>query len=335
LVAALAPAFSSRLLVYPFKRVNHRSGLRFKPKGVTKTDTTVAVKHRLRRHIFPLGLSRRHTVSAVKYLLHNFGRCSRCQGFGHDFRAVRDSDHYRKEYVHALVERWDLLIDWAERCRQEGGFIANALRDRGAARVLDAAAGTGVDSIQLIQAGFEVTSLDGHAGMLAKARRNAKRHGVRLHSVNADWRRIGSVMEGRYDAVICLGNSIAHLFTVEDQRVALAAFYRCLKPHGTLLVDHFDDAVLRAPEAFQGHRRYYTGAGVRVSLEYADRGLLRFAYTFPLRWIFFLHFFPLRRQSFIELLSTVGFRNIYLYPDCRMPGDVAPSEFILYRAEKR
>ena len=273
-------------------------------------------------------------MSAVKYLLHNFGRCSRCQGFGNDFRAVRSSDHYQKEYVDALVERWDDLIDWRDRSRNEGRFIVDTLRSRHVARVLDAAAGTGVDSIQLLEAGFDVTSLDGHAGMLAKAGRNAKRRKVRLRRVHADWRRMGGALPRQYDAVVCLGNSIAHLFTTEDRLSALKAFHRCLKPRGTLLVDHLDGDRLGTPGAFTGHRCYYTGAGVRVDLVYADDGLLRFAYTFPLRWIFFLHFSPIACRSFTELLTAAGFRDIHRYVDCRTDGHGSATEFILYRAEK-
>ena len=274
-------------------------------------------------------------MSAVKYLLHNYGPCSRCQGFGDDFRAVRDSGHYQKEYVHALVERWDHLIDWAERSRNEGRFIADELRKGGAVSVLDAAAGTGADSIQLLKAGFRVTSLDGHAGMLAKARQNAKRCGARLHLMREDWRFLGAALQRRYDAVICLGNSIAHLFSSRDRLAALSGFHRCLKPRGKLFVDHLDSERLGMTGVFKGHRRYYTGAGVTVTLAYADDGLLRFAYRFPLGWTFFLHFAPLQQKPFTELLSAAGFQAIHRYADCSPAKGASRSEFILYRAEKR
>ena len=39
------------------------------------------------------------------------------QDFGIDPLAVRDTDHYRREYVTTFAEKWDELIDWERRPR--------------------------------------------------------------------------------------------------------------------------------------------------------------------------------------------------------------------------
>ena len=39
------------------------------------------------------------------------------QDFGIDPLAVRDTDHYRREYVTTFAEKWDELIDWERRAR--------------------------------------------------------------------------------------------------------------------------------------------------------------------------------------------------------------------------
>lgn len=48
--------------------------------------------------------------------------------------------------------------------------------------------------------------------------------------------------EDYFDAVICLGNSFAHMTDPfgdqRQQKQAIANFQRCLKPGGLLLIDH-------------------------------------------------------------------------------------------------
>ena len=94
------------------------------------------------------------------------------QDYGKDPLAVRESDKYQEEYVHAFVDKWDELIDWDGRAKAEGGFFIEKLHERGVKKVLDVATGTGFHSVQLLRAGFEVTSVDGSPVMLAKAFEN-------------------------------------------------------------------------------------------------------------------------------------------------------------------
>lgn len=45
------------------------------------------------------------------------------QLFGEDPVQVRESDHYRLEYIQSFVEKWDELIDWEMRAESEGDFF--------------------------------------------------------------------------------------------------------------------------------------------------------------------------------------------------------------------
>jgi SAM-dependent methyltransferase len=110
------------------------------------------------------------------------------QGYGDEPLAVRQSGHYKAEYAKSFVEKWDELIDWDARATAESGFFIERLKSLGARKVLDVATGTGFHSVQLLKAGFEVTSLDGSTAMLAKAFENAHRRGYILRTVHADWR---------------------------------------------------------------------------------------------------------------------------------------------------
>ncbi len=99
----------------------------------------------------------------------------RYQEYGSDPISVRKTEHYQNEYVETFVDKWDELIDWDGRAESEGQFFIDILKKYGKHRVLDAATGTGFHSVQLLKAGFDVTSCDGSAEMLTKAFENGKK----------------------------------------------------------------------------------------------------------------------------------------------------------------
>ena len=142
------------------------------------------------------------------------------QDFGRDPLKARDTDHYQKEYVQSFVEKWDELIDWEARARSEGEFFVQILKARDKHKILDVATGTGFHSVQLMRAGFDVTSVDGNSEMLTKAFENGRDRDVILQTVHADWRWLNKDVHGKFDAIVCLGNSFTHLFDERDRRRA-------------------------------------------------------------------------------------------------------------------
>jgi SAM-dependent methyltransferase len=137
------------------------------------------------------------------------------QDYGKNPIAVRRTDQYVDEYIQGFVNKWDELIDWKARASSEGTFFIDELKRLGKHKILDVATGTGFHSIRLLDAGFDVVSADGSAEMLAKAFHNGRRRGHVLQTVQADWRWLNRSVHGKFDAVICLGNSFTHLFGSE------------------------------------------------------------------------------------------------------------------------
>jgi SAM-dependent methyltransferase len=256
------------------------------------------------------------------------------QEYGSDPLAVRETDQYRAEYVQAFVEKWDSLIDWEARSAGEGDFFIDMLRARNKRTVLDVACGTGFHSVRLTEAGFDVTSLDGSAAMLAKAFENAKRRNIILKSVQSDWRWLNRDIQGKYDAVICLGNSFTHLFEETDRRRVLAEFYAALKHDGMLILDQRNyDAIL--DQGFKSkHKYYYCGDQVSAEPEHVDDGLARFKYTFPDSSEYTLNMFPLRKNYTRKLLSEAGFQRIHTYGDFQETFQDSEPDFFVHVAEK-
>ena len=188
--------------------------------------------------------------------------CAPCQDFGKAPTEVRDTSHYQVEYIQSFVNKWDQLIDWEAREESEGAFFIEELKRRGAHKILDVATGTGFHSVRLRKAGFEVVSADGSPEMLSRAFANGRKHGHIMRTVQADWRWLNQDIHGKYDAVICLGNSFTHLFSEHDRRKALAEFYAVLNHDGVLILDQRNyDVIL--DEGFKSKHTYsYCGENV-------------------------------------------------------------------------
>ncbi len=256
------------------------------------------------------------------------------QTYGDNPLEVRETDQYRQEYVQSFVGKWDQLIDWDARAASEGQFFIDVLKKRGKEKVLDVACGTGFHSVQLKKAGFDVTSADGNAAMLAQAFENGKKHHMILKTVQADWRWLNRDIRGKYDAIICLGNSFTHLFDEHDRRRALAEFYAALNHDGVLIIDQRNyDAILDHGYSSQ-HKYYYCGDQVVAEPEYVDEGLARFRYSFPDKSTYQLNMFPLRRNYLRRLISDAGFMDIQTYGDFQETFHDNDPDFFVHVAEK-
>src|SRR6056297_2845372 len=229
------------------------------------------------------------------------------QAYGGNPLEDRDTDLYRGEYVMSFVEKWDELIDWQGRAHSEGQFFIDVLRARGKETVLDVAAGTGFHSVRLTEAGFNVTTADGSAAMLAKAFENGQSRGLILKTVQADWRWLNRDIQGKYDAIICLGNSFTHLHEEKDRRRALAEFYAALKHDGILILDQ---------------------------PSHVDEGLCRMAYSFPDGEQFTLNMCPIRKNYVRRLLNEAGFERVRTYGDFQETYAEEEPDFFIHVAEK-
>ncbi|MFO7758159.1 MAG: methyltransferase domain-containing protein [Roseovarius sp.] len=256
------------------------------------------------------------------------------QVYGDDPTADRETDHYRKEYVKTFVDKWDELIDWRARAESEGQFFIDILRARGKERILDVACGTGFHSVRLTEAGFDVTAADGSANMVAKAFQNGQERGLILKTAHADWRWLNRDIHGKYDAIICLGNSFTHLHEENDRRRALAEFYAALKHDGILILDQRNyDAMLDQGFSTK-HKYYYCGDQVTAEPSHVDEGLCRMVYSFPDGEQFTLNMCPIRKNYVRRLLNEAGFQRVRTYGDFQDAYAEEDPDFFIHVAEK-
>ncbi|XP_020664003.1 glycine N-methyltransferase isoform X1 [Pogona vitticeps] len=166
---------------------------------------------------------------------------------------------------------WQLYIgDTRSRTAEYKNWLVSLLRGQRCKTVLDVACGTGVDSIMLVEEGFKVTSVDASDKMLKyalKERWNRRKEAPFDDWVieEANWLTLPQDLqkpgEG-FDAVICLGNSFAHLPDFKgDQAVhkqALKNIASMVRPGGIFVIDHRNyDYILETGCAPPGKNIYY------------------------------------------------------------------------------
>lgn len=245
------------------------------------------------------------------------------------------SDHFQEEYQPDFVSKWDTLIDWDRRADGESEFFAKILREHGCQRVLDAAAGTGFHSVTLAQEGFDVLAADGHEEMVAQTQRNARAHGLELPAQQADWRSLSDDIDGRFDALLCLGNAFTHLFTEEERVQAMEQFHAVLEPGGLAIIDQRNyDSIL--DQGFSSkHRYYYCGENVEAKPEEITDDYVRFRYAFDDGSVHHLTLYPIRQRDLTRHMREAGFDPVHKYGDFKPDFELYDPDFIVQVGEKQ
>jgi class 3 adenylate cyclase len=139
-----------------------------------------------------------------------------------------------------LADVWDEFVEAPKRVFGLGPFVDSHIQriNVDKARVLDAATGTGCDSIYLLEQDHDVTSNEIEHRLIRHAREAATNADVSLNITRFDWRHLEHLAAPEsYDVVLALGNSLSCLSTESDVRMVLARFAHLLRPNGLLIVD--------------------------------------------------------------------------------------------------
>ena len=128
------------------------------------------------------------------------------------------------DFYEAIAGDYDVIVN-ADARRQSAERIAQwVTEDLHAHRVLDAACGTGLHVRALTQHGAEVVAADISKAMLQEARARSGNADEHVRWVHAPMQEVSAEVQGPFDAILCLGNSLPHLLTDEDLDATLSGF---------------------------------------------------------------------------------------------------------------
>lgn len=238
-----------------------------------------------------------------------------------------------------FASNYDRFNNWKDRLEFEMPFIEKQLRnlkretgDRFS--ILDAACGTGMHAIALAKEGHKISGADLFPEMIKIAQENANSAGVTV-----DFRAVGfgslniEFDPCRFNAVLCLGNSLPHLLSREDVLDALIDLNECLLPGGLLIIQNrnFNSIMQQKnrwmePQVFKENDKEWL---FQRFYDFETNGTIRFnivtlSRTLEADWQMSIDHTllrPLLYEDLSGMLPTSGFSSIKMF------GDMTGNEF--------
>ncbi|HEB83424.1 MAG TPA: class I SAM-dependent methyltransferase, partial [Bacteroidetes bacterium] len=110
-----------------------------------------------------------------------------------------------------LAAKYDMMIRWKTRLERETPFFQRLFTEKRVQRVLDLACGTGHHARLFHKWGCDVIGVDPSPALLRLAREGLEEEDDSLRFIEADYLTFPEVVEGPFDVVLSLGNSLPHL----------------------------------------------------------------------------------------------------------------------------
>lgn len=138
-------------------------------------------------------------------------------------------------YEH-IANDYDAVTGAIGRRQAAREMLAELRRRHPFERVLDVACGNGMHAMMLAEMGVSVSAGDISEAMLDQARHRARDAGLNIRWVHEPMQDIAGRVEGPFDAILCLGNSLPHLLDPRELTRALAGFAGLLSPKGVVVL---------------------------------------------------------------------------------------------------
>lgn len=234
------------------------------------------------------------------------------------------------DYDEEFADRYDELVDWDRRMRTEYQFLVRLLKERGCRRVLDVAAGTGRHAVALAEDGFDVVATDGSPAMVDRAARLVRQKSVQVPVAVADWRHLRETVRGRFDAVLCLGNSFSHLLAGSDRDGAVREFCAVLNSGGLACIDHRNYRTLVANDEEALLDNHYCSDEIVVVPKVLEDGRIELSYRFRDGYTKILIMYPIQGNELVTVMRSAGFAGVETFADYGEPGGGLPPASYLH-----
>ncbi len=223
------------------------------------------------------------------------------------------------DFYDVLASDYDAMTGFEKRFAVERPFLRMIVERYGVNTAVDAGCGTGFHSLLLTQLGVAVTAVDASQVMLEKVLRHAVQLQLPVKTVTADFRTLANSVHEQFDAVFCLGNSLAHVLQEDDLHDSLTNFFNVIKPDGLLFIQILNfDRILVQRERVQSVKevdnttfiRLYDFGSDRVQFNILtlrkNNGIIEHdLQSIPLR--------PLCKTELAAALQECGFHDLSFY----------------------
>jgi SAM-dependent methyltransferase len=227
-------------------------------------------------------------------------------------------------WYHLVYQDWEAGI--TRQCEALGSLLATEWGP-GVRRVFDVTVGIGTQALGLAARGYEVIGSDISQAAVRRTRAEAARRGLTVRCLVADVRAVAA-RSAWADAVLACDNSLPHLLSEDEIRIALRECLRCLRPAGGCVIslrDYGPPPAYGTEETKDYGDRIWAGRACRLRQLWRWRGEV-YDLAFELvakdetaevvlrspRATYLA--VPVARVA--ALMESVGFRNVRRIDDC-------------------
>jgi glycine/sarcosine N-methyltransferase len=182
-------------------------------------------------------------------------------------------DTHTQSAYDQLSASYDYFVNWNNRLSFELPFLTQQLAGgEKASRILDAACGTGMHAIALAKQGYAASGADISQGMIEKARENALRDQVPVRFKQGGFGELKEKFgENLFEGLLCLGNSLPHVASLEHLQQTLRDFSAVLVPQGKLILQNRNfDGVLAAQARWMEPQSHREGSREWIFIRFYD-----------------------------------------------------------------
>lgn len=141
-------------------------------------------------------------------------------------------------FYDSLASDYDRIIRWAPRLAAEKPWFEVLWRRHGVRSVLDAACGTGRHLAMFLGDGMDAVGSDASPEMVARAAEVLREagHDPEGRLFVCPWSALEQTVPRRFDAVLCIGNSLPYVVDLDACHVSLRAMWSRMNPDGVVVV---------------------------------------------------------------------------------------------------
>lgn len=247
-----------------------------------------------------------------------------------------------REFYDSLAGDYDLMTEFPKRFTRERPHFQALIERFHFRKALDAGAGTGFHSFLLAQLGVQMTAVDISPKMIVALQSHAREYGLEVQALVGGFAELPKIVGGTFDAVLSLGNSLAHASSREELVSWLHAFAEVLILDGVLILQNLNyDRILAERNQIQSTKdvgtksftRFYDYQGDRVifnirTTERSEKGIVERIRTVPL--------LALKKSDLVAALKKAGFSDIRTFGGIALdPFDAETSKDLVITARAK
>lgn len=174
-----------------------------------------------------------------------------------------------------LAAHYDkLFLDWQATTYEQANILSKIFKEYGfdsTAKILDCACGIGTQAIGLARLGYNVTASDISDNEIAEAKIRAADASVKIRFAKADFRKLSSAFEEKFDIIIAMDNALPHMLSHDDLANAIESIVNQIKKNGIFVGSIRDyDALLKDKPPYSPPYIHKTSKGQRVCFQTWD-----------------------------------------------------------------